>query len=345
MKWGVGILFTLFCFWAEARTSPWHKDFVRLRSGQKIYTEYRAALNGKPTLFLANGLTWSTTDWAPYVKALDNLDPELGFVLYDMRGMGKTLLEYAPILEPITIDQQTEDLKNLREALNVEGKTILVGLSYGGAETLAYMARYPNDFDNGIAFAPFIERLPDQDQLINRSISSHRMLYPWDLRSNSELYDFYLQVLVFSTYPMAEPVLLENPYKLPATFRMVQGAKNFNAFALASQLPINKIHLIGAMDDEFVKDDRLQKFWEAIKGRGASYLRLKNTRHKIPSQRSQLAANWTLEIIRSNPEIMYGRAFVGDPIEGKARSDDGITIPLTKVSSCEYLLQRTLGSF
>ncbi len=73
-----------------------------------------------------------------------------------------------------------------------------------------------------MAFAPFIERLTDQDLIIDGWVSEHRLLFPLDPRTKEELYDWYLRVLIYLTYPAAEPVLLENFFKLEATFRMVR---------------------------------------------------------------------------------------------------------------------------
>lgn len=337
---GVGILLALWSGLAGA--ASWEKGFVQLDSGQKLYVEHRAAAPGKHTLFMLNGLTWSTRDWDAFVDAMDEFDPGVGFVLYDMRGMGRTLLEYAPIRENIAIEQQVEDLKALRDKLNVRGKSALVGLSYGGALAIAYPAKYPRDFDLSVAFAPFIERLTDQDVMINGWIAQHRLLYPWDPRTNIELYDYYLRILIYTTYPAAEPVLLENPFKLEATFRMVQGAKDFKALGQVARLPKNKLHLVGALDDDFVKPDRLQMFWDAVKDKAASYLKLKYTKHKIPSQRPEAAAGWVHQILQGNPAIAHGAVFEGDPIEGQARSGDTV-IPLEKAGFCESLLRAARG--
>jgi pimeloyl-ACP methyl ester carboxylesterase len=342
MKLGVGILLSLWCAFASAAT--WEKGLVEIRPGHKLYVEYRKAAEGKPTLFLLNGLTWSTRDWRAFVGAMDAIDQGIGFVLYDMRGMGRTLLEYAPVRETITLEDQVEDLKALREKLNVKGQTALAGLSYGGAVAIAYPAKYPRDFDLSIAMSPFIERLTDQDLIIDTWIAQHRILYPWDPRTEDELYDHYLRVLIYSTYPAAEPVLLENPYKLEATFRMVQGAKNFKAAGEIPRLPKNKIHLIGAMSDDFVKPERLALFWEAVKNKAASFLKLAYTEHKIPSERPEIAASWVDQILKGNPHIAQGAVFEGDPFKGEARSGN-VVIPLKKAGFCESLLRAARRPF
>jgi pimeloyl-ACP methyl ester carboxylesterase len=345
MKMGVGILLSLlWCFNVQAKMPVWQKGLVEVNPGRKLYVEYRAAAPGKHTLFMLNGLTWSTRDWGRFVDAMDDIDPGIGFVLYDMRGMGRTLLEYAPLRESISIEDQVEDLKALRSNLNVSGKTALAGLSYGGALAIAYLAKHPRDFDMSIAMAPFIERLTEQDVLIGNWILRHRFVFPWDPRTKEELYDHYLRVLIYSTYPAAEPVLLENPFKLEATFRMVQGAKDFTALGQVERLPKNILHLIGAMDDEFVKADRLEVFWNAVKNKAGSYLKLNYTKHKIPSERPEIAASWIYQILRGHKGIAQGIVFEGDPFAGEARSGD-LVIPLKKAGFCETLLRAARGPF
>ena len=345
MTKGVGILLSLlWCLNVHAKMPIWQKGMVEINPGQELYVEYRAAAPGKHTLFMLNGLTWSTRDWGRFVDAMDEIDPGLGFVLYDMRGMGRTLLKYAPLRESISMEDQIEDLKALRSKLNVRGKTALAGLSYGGALAIAYPAKYPRDFDMSIAMAPFIERLTEQDMIIDAWILQHRFLYPLDPRSKEELYDHYLRILIYTTYPAAEPVLLENPFKLEATFRMVQGAKDFKALGQVEHLPKNKLHLIGALDDEFVKAERLEMFWNAVRSKAGSFLRLAYTKHKIPSERPKIVASWIHQILRGNPHITQGAVFEGDPIEGQARSGD-LVIPLKKAGFCESILRATRGPF
>ena len=331
----LGALFLM--AWAWGAQAEWQKGFLEIRPGVKLYVEHREAARGKPTIYLANGLTWSTGDWQPFVRAMDELDPGLGFVLYDPQGMGKTLMKYAPIRERIPFESQITDLKDLRRTLNVKGRTVLAGLSYGGAITIAYLNKYPRDFDVGIAMAPFIERLNDQDQILDTWISTHRVLYPGDYRSYEELYDHYLRVLITSTYPLAEPVLMENPYKLDATFRMVQGAKDFKAVDHLARIPKNKFHLMGALGDDFVKEPRLALFWQAAKEKAGSYLRLKSTKHKIPSERPTVAAAWVMQVINGNPLLQEGAVFEGDPFTKKATDGEHV-IELQKGQGCESLL-------
>lgn len=314
--------------------------FIQIRKNQRLYVEYKKAAPGKPTLVLANGLTYSTRQWKEYADAIHNLDPGVGLVLYDMEGQGLTLLEKAPITFDIPMEQQVRDLRDLMLTLNIEGPVSLVGLSYGGGVALYYASVFPDDFDHYIVLAPFIERLASQDKIIHDWMAYHRALRPWDGRSDDELYDWYLRVLVTTTYPTAEPIILENPFKLEGVFRMVKGAKHWQAIDKAEDLPRRKIHVVAAENDEHVKLPRLNQLVDAYQNSAlASYMILEGSRHKIPETEPEFAAAWTLLINSNNPLLKTGVTFRGNPINGEARSATHILKVLSKVETCESQLR------
>lgn len=315
------------------------QGFVQIRDDQRLWVEHRKAQNGKPTLFFANGLTWSTREWKPLIHALDKLDPDLGVVLYDMQGMGNTLLDKTPVTWEIPFDSQVRDLKALVDAMSIKGPKVLAGLSYGGAVTLEYLARYPDDFDKAIAMAPFLERLPDQDQWIRKMIQWTRKMFPFNPHTDEELYDYWLRVLIYNTYPAAEPIILENPYKMEAIFRMVKGAKDWRALDIAKKLPKGKLHLLAGQEDPFVRLPWLETFWQAVpESARASFLILMNTTHKLPQDRPEIVAAWMMHILMDNPYLNRGLTFEGHPYTKKAKSGD-ITLPLDKVNFCEFTLR------
>lgn len=324
MKKFILLALTTICAYASA-------DFVEIQPGVKLYVEHLKAGSGCPTLVLANGLTYSTKQFEPFAKALRELDSCVGVVSYDMRGMGQTLL-----LDPetrkdrIPAEQQAEDLHHLVQALNITGSVSVLGLSYGGAIAGIHSTLYPDDFENYIGVAPMLERLPDQDVLLNTWVAQHKTLYPFDPRNDDELYDHYLRVWIYQTYPVAEPILMENPFKLEAAFRMVQGIKNWNAFGNARRFPKGKIHLVAAVNDEHVKLERMNAFWNALPiNVRQSFMKLDGSKHKIPELFPNELAAWVLQILKGNNDLKRGLTFDGDPVKGEARSGN-ILIPLTK---------------
>jgi pimeloyl-ACP methyl ester carboxylesterase len=321
-----------------------NSGMVEIRPGVKLYVEHQPAAPGRPTLFLLNGLTYSLRQYAPLVRALLELDPGIGVVTYDMQGMGNTLLQNLSVRnQAIPVELQAQDLHDLVRTLNITGPKSVAGLSYGGAVEAVHALNYSDDFDNYVTIAPMVERLPAQDQVIKNMVIGHKMnpFNALDPRNDDELYDFYLRNWIYAVYPSAEPVILENPWKLEAVFRMVQGVKNWNAFDNAARFPRGKVHLIAAVRDEHVKVERLNDFWNALpESSRASYLRFGRSKHKIPEYYPDELAAWLLHILNDNPHLKRGLTFDGDPIVGEARSGD-IRIPLTKAGLCETLLSTT----
>lgn len=322
-----------------ALASPVQK-FVDVGGGRRLWMEYKPATSGKPTLILLNGLTWSTREWYPFASALEALDPDYGILLYDMEGMGRTLLDRAPVRWEIPLAQQVDDLRSLLREVNISGPISVAGLSYGGAVAMSFAARFPRVFDHVIAMAPFLKRLADQDHYINAMVNTHRLSFPLDPRTDTELYDFYLRNWIYATYPPAEPVLYNNPYATEAVFRMVQGAKDFEAAALARALPPGRLHLMGGVNDPYVTDKDLGGFWKSLSlNRQQSYLRLSDTQHKLPQIHPELTASWVAQILNGNPKLRPGLVWNLDPNEGVAHAGSS-EIPLNKVSSCVRLIRR-----
>jgi len=340
---------------AGARTTApaIHSGLVEVRPGHRLFVNYQPAANGKPTLFMLNGLTYSTKEWKSFVTALHGVDPDYGIVLYDMEGMGETLLNKLPVVYDIPIENQVEDLRDLVTALNIHGPISALGLSYGGAVGLKFAAQYPHVFEQMIAAAPFLERMPEQDLLIIRSVRAHRFMWPFDRRSDEELYDLYLRAMV-ATYPLSEPIILRNPFALEGVYRMVKGAKNWLASSVAKLLPRGKVHIVASRADEYVAFDRMQFFVSKIpKNTLASYMVIQDPPlqtllptqkfHKIPELRPRLAAAWVHEILSGNAELQKGLTFWADPVKGEARSGK-IVIPLEKSNGCETSLRKVSGT-
>jgi pimeloyl-ACP methyl ester carboxylesterase len=325
---------------AQAKTAEFKKGFVEVRKGQSLYVEHKKAKAGHPTVVVANGLTYSTRQWRSFVTELLALNPDLGVVLYDMDGMGETLLSRAPINYDIPLRQQTEDLRDLIKTLKLPNEVSIVGLSYGGAIALDFAANVKDvGVKHFIAMAPFLERLQSQDSFIKQQIEWHKFWIRNDMYSDEELYDMYLRLFIYTNYPYAEPILLENRYKLEAVYRMVKGAKNWNAIEATQTLSGRRVHVMAARDDEHVKFDRMRAFLKALPSEAlASTLIMERTKHKIPEDRPALAAAWVNAILTNNPDLTQGLTFIAEPHMGEARSGDTV-IPLPKENFCETILR------
>lgn len=303
----------------QARSPEKFVGFVPVRADLELYVEYTKPKAGMPTVVLLNGLTYSTVQWARMVQPL--IDLGVGVVAYDFEGMGKTLLKYAPILKKIPYQQQVQDLDVLLTNLQIPGPYNIAGLSYGGGIGIHYAKMFPEKVRNLILMAPFTQPLESQDQWIRGQIWATKQMFPFNPATDDELYDYFLRQIIYATYPQAEPIVLENPYKLESTVRLVQGIRQYLAVNDVADLPKGSVHLMVAALDEYIPRQLMTDFWNALpENVRASRLLMTSTKHKIPESQPVFAAAWLMQILMQNPALRHGVSFEGFPITGEAKS-------------------------
>lgn len=316
---------------AEVSSPKRVQKFVPIRKGRELYVDYIPARAGKPMLVLVNGLTYSTKDWNELMPGLVKHAEKSGngILRYDPMGMGKTLLKYAPINYVIPIEDQVEDLAALLDQLKIRGSVHLAGLSYGGGLSIAFSRAYPSRVQSLILMAPYTEPMPSQDNWIRSQIAATRLANPFNPATDDELYDYFLRVNVYSTYPTAEPSISENPYKLEAVFRMVQGVRKMNVNEFVGDLPDESVHLMIAENDQYIPRSVLDKFWKALpKNKRLSNVIMDWTEHKIPEASPRFTAGWINLILDGDERIARGRVFKGHVLSGVAESGSlKITLP------------------
>ena len=239
-----------------------------------------------------------------------------------MKGMGKTLLDgRVPVNYEITYQDQVRQLRALLTTLKIE-KPSLVGLSYGGAIALSYAATYPGSFEKLVLMAPFTEPLADQDRFIRTQIAATRLANPFNPSTDEELYDFFLRQFIYTTYPLAEPVVLANPYILESIFRMVKSVRFFRAEEIMHKLPAGSVHLVVANQDQYLPAEVLNRFWTTLPASvRASRINIAFSEHKIPEAIPSYSAAWLHEIL-TNSKVSGGKVFEGNSWTYKARSGD-----------------------
>lgn len=299
---------------------------VKIAKDRELFVNYVPAATGQPTLIVLNGLTYSTIEWDSFVEPLQKRG--VGILRYDMFGMGKTLLKYAPTTKVIPYKSQVEDLQKLLSTLKIRGPYNIVGLSYGGGIGVAYALDNPQNVKNLILIAPYTEPLAGQNNWIKAQIWATRQLFPLNLMTDDQLYDFYLHQIVYTTYPQAEPVVLRNPFILESVFRMVQGIRKYRPTDLADQLAV-PTHLMVASQDQYIPEGVLLNFWDKVPSEArASRIFVNNSEHKIPEAVPNFAASWIYQILLGNPLLNKGLDFQGYPYKGEARTGNE-TIGLT----------------
>ncbi len=309
-------------FAVAGKAAATFKGFVKVRSNLELYVESVEAQPGQPTVVLVNGLTYTTKQWEKYTTHL--VSAGFGVIRYDMRGMGQTLLKYAPVLKVIDYKDQVKDLKDLLVQLKVPTPYNVIGLSYGGGISLAFAQTYPKDVKNVIVMAPFTEPIAQTDQWLKMQVWATRQANPLNPATDDELYDFFLRQLIYTTYPAAEPILLENPYKLEGVFRLVQGIRQYRAADEVKSLPKAALSLIIAGDDRVVPRDALMNFWRVVPPAAKKSISIiLNSQHKIPEEVPAFLASYTGEILRGNKVFSAGRSFTADPANGRVKYDGG----------------------
>lgn len=298
------------------------EGFVKINSEKELFVDWTYAQKGKPTVVLINGLTYSTLQWKPFAEAL--IKKGFGVLKFDPHGMGQTLLKYGYVSENISYKTQTSDLRDLLRALKITSPVNLIGLSYGGGLAIAFAAEYPNLVDKVIALAPYTEPVASQEQWVQSQVWLTRKTVPWNPASDEQLYEFFFRQMVYLSYPMVEPIVLENPYKLEAIFRMALGIRPLLAKDIINQLPNQSLHLVIAGSDQYIPREVLENFWQATGTPvRATKTIINNVEHKIPEAAPQFLAHYVEAIMTKNAIMNEGREFQADPVTGLVQYDGG----------------------
>jgi pimeloyl-ACP methyl ester carboxylesterase len=316
------LLFTVPAF---ARTSDFD-GMVNLPNGLKVYAIHYKAVGNAPTVVFLNGLTYDTTPWQKSAQEL--LQKNYGVLMYDMRGMGKTLT--APVDQIIPLEQQADDLALLLNARGLD-RVSLAGLSYGGAVGLAFAKKYPARVDKLLLMAPYVRALESQDQYLTQQTQIYQFWHPYDNRPYDEIYDEdALQPFIYQTYGIVEPSVLKNPYSLGAVYQMVRGVRKFVATKIADDLSGVKIHLIMAGKDQYVPATDHLAFWASLpEGSKLSRIVMADSEHKMPEVIPHFLAAWLDLCLSGDARLSNNAVFDGQPANGTASSGSVVIEGLT----------------
>lgn len=319
------LLFLLLPCWLLATEAPnpnGFKGYVKVREDRELYVDWSYAKAGQPTVVLLNGVTYSTEQWSRFAQQL--IDQGIGVLRFDPRGMGKTLLLHAPVMADIKIEDQARDMHDLLEILKVPKPLNLIGLSYGGGLAFFYASVYPQEVGNLIALAPYTEPIKAQNDWILAQIWYTRQVEPWNIASDDDLYAFFFRQVVYSTYPLAEPISIENPFKLEGILRMGLGIRKFHASEVVSLFPAKSLHLVIAGRDHVIPRAVLEDFWSKVPASvRATKLIIGNSGHKVPEDVPKFSASWVMEILKGGPVIRQNVDFEGDPYTGVVKYNGG----------------------
>ncbi len=282
-------------------------------NNKKLYVEYTKPAAGKPTVVLVNGLTHATRNWARLIQNL--VANGYGVVTYDMAGMGTTLLSNPLPTKPIFYNEQAADLKSLLVGLRIKAPYNLIGLSYGGGIISAFVSKHSKDVGNLIMINPYTEFLESQKVAIKKQIDATRRMFPSNPATDEELTDYFIRQMVYTTYPIAEPSILENPYKLEGVTRMVQGIRMYQPIEDVRFLPARSLHLVISEQDEYIPQDVYKNYWNATAAKSrASMTLVKYSKHKIPESYPRFLAQFIKGVLDRQPLLFNGDVLVANPL-------------------------------
>jgi hypothetical protein len=136
--------------------------------------------------------------------------------------------------------------------------------------------------------------------------------------SDDELYDYFLHQIVYATYPQAEPIVLENPFKLEATYQLVRGIRKARPVDLTHLIPDKALHLMIARQDQYINAGVLEEYWDAVPERArASRLYINGSEHKMVEAVPNFTAAWVYEIVTGSSKLFKGLTFEGYPYRGE----------------------------
>lgn len=305
---------------AMAQPKSSFKGFVEIETGRSLYVDYTAPRDGQPTLIVLNGLTYSTWNNEAFVLPLKKQG--VGILLFDPMGMGRTLLRYAPVQAVIPFMDQVRDIKLLLDTLEFKGPQNFAGLSYGGGLGIAFASQYPEMVKNVVMMAPFTQPLEGQDKMVKGYIEASRFVWPFNQMSEEELYTYFFRNVVYSTYPLSEPIVLENPFKLEAVMHMALGGRYFDAKSIAHLVPNKSLHLVIARQDQYIPVEVLDSFWDAVPARAkASRLYVTGSEHKVVEAIPRFMASWVYKVLKGDENLYKNIDFEGYPFLNKIVHD------------------------
>jgi len=295
--------------WSNAES---YKGLVEV-NGRKLYVDYTEPVENKPTVILVNGLTYSTRNWAPVARHFRGAG--YGLLMFDMFGMGTTLLSNPLPTRPILYKQQAADIRALLTTLRIRGPYNLVGLSYGGGIIASFATQFPRDVANMVLFAPYTEFLEFQKNWLKTQIDVTRKMFPHNPATDEELTDFFIRQLVYTTYPLAEISSVENPYKLEGITRLVQGIRMYQPIEETRNIPPRSLHLVVAENDQYIPRDVFNRYWKAVPKRSrASRTLVRYSEHKMPEAFPRFTYQFIKGVVDGQPLLFSGDTLVADPL-------------------------------
>jgi pimeloyl-ACP methyl ester carboxylesterase len=269
--------------------------------------------------------------WDPYVAELKKSGA--GIVRYYFRGQSLSLLHESEhgkktpefFESGLSYNKMALELSGVLEALKVEGKVNVVGLSYGASIAAEFANSYPDRIDNLILMAPLVVSLDRYDPAgawIHQNLDAIR--FWWGPLWGPQAYDFYYN-LIFRSYLVDQritpdkvpPELAEIPdmYK-ESVFHLVRAVRDFDLRNYDFS-KVARVHLLVASDEDAPALADQYRSWDAwaepVKG---SLTFIQKSSHAIPDSVPVLSAQLTVKMIAGEKDYQNGSMYLAGEDSG-----------------------------
>ncbi len=257
-----------------------------------IFKRHNSIKKELPSIILLNGLLYDQNRWGETCKYLSELSYNL--LTFDFYGQGRTVENNDIPTQPISLDNQVEDLYQLIIQEVGNKPVILVGLSYGGAVAQKFGVKYPNLIKKILLVAPYIQPINKLESIIEQQSYWTNLFVPY--MSFSDCFDFHLKNLmgieVFKD--KLEKGNLDNIHvHNEGTFRLAQGIKHLHINPSdLKKLSKKSVSMLIPKYDEYTSVLDYLAFWNKIPSTVKSNVEILPTVHRVPDAQPKGLAKW-----------------------------------------------------
>lgn len=311
------------------------EGFVSLRSDpshMKYSLAFRAPSSAKdPIVVLIHGATQEKSSFALVVQSLLGQNADLGIAAPDLVGAGETLVRNLPVTYEIPIAINGALIQDVIKTVRAEHKRnpiYVVGVSYGVGAVLEAFKNFPelNAEVTSVVGVSFGDENDSASGEVRIRGSILKLFWPFGSKRKGADQDFYKGItseIIYTRASLMEPTLLRPPFPwtLVALDKMTMGIWEPDFKALEKAVAKDKLHIVLAIDDQFLNVERLAKEfakWKATQ----SIVMVENSDHKINESTPNFLASWILRVADAGKLVPEG-AYLGDPKKGAAESLSG----------------------
>lgn len=313
MRFILALLLVVFVLPAFAKEQP-----LQLSNGQEVVVNLEGSAkseNGE-VFVLLNGLVYELHRWDQVANALV--------------AQGHTVIRYAYSAQPANLrrldagkepsffttgldpEKMSAELQLVLEALGVQKKVHVVGLSYGASVAAAFAERHPEQVEDVIFMSPLVVPTDHYDPRgtglrawldnvrfwENAPCSFYGAFNPWLCTTQDYWYDTFYKSL-YQTYVLDNvknvPAGVEPTLYKKSLFHLIRAARDFDLRKAVKNLKNVSIFVASQDEPHLRKDQDLA--WEQIpQAERRSYVLFEGAHHALPDEAPERTAELILAV-------------------------------------------------